>query len=79
MPKPPNFDESTLGPGVSGGGSMLNILCSLIGHHRSRKHLRPTAGTWQSECTFCGTRLQRIGPQHWVPVAELPEKGASAA
>jgi hypothetical protein len=80
MPKPPNFDdESAIVQTARGGGSsMLNFLCSLIGHHRSRKRLRPTAGTWQSECILCGTRMQRIGPQHWVPVAELPEKGANA-
>jgi hypothetical protein len=80
MPKPPNLeDESELVPSARGGGSsMLNILCSLLGHHRSRRHLRPTGGTWQSECILCGTRMQRIGPQHWVPITELPEKGAGA-
>jgi len=58
---------------------MLNFLCSLIGHHRSRRDLRPTNGTWQSNCALCGTRMQRIGPQHWVPLSELPENGTSAA
>lgn len=80
MPKPPNFDdESTLAPSVSGGGSsMLNFLCRLVGHHRSRRYLRPRNGTWQSECMLCGTTMQRVGPQHWVPLSELPEKGAGA-
>jgi hypothetical protein len=80
MPKPPNFDdESELVPSARGGGSsMLNFLCSLLGHHRSRRHLRPTGGTWQSECILCGTRMQRIGHKHWVPLSELPEKGAGA-
>ncbi len=57
---------------------MLNILCSLLGHHRGRRHMRATGGTWQSECVLCGTQMQRIGPKNWVPLSELPEKGAGA-
>jgi len=77
--EPPNFDdECALVPSVPGGGSyMLNFLCSLIGHHRSRRYLRPAGGTWQSECIVCGTTMQRVAPQNWVPLAELPENGAS--
>ena len=57
---------------------MLKILCKLVGHHRSRRHARPAAGTWRSECHLCGTPMQRISPGHWQPVSELPTIGAPA-
>lgn len=49
---------------------MLNI-CNLIGHRRSKRQARPAAGTWTSECQRCGTRLERIGPRQWLPIADL--------
>lgn len=58
---------------------MLNLVCSLVGHHRSRRRARPAAGTWISKCHLCGTRMQRISPGHWLPVSELPEFTASAS
>lgn len=79
MPRPPNSDDKgAIAPNARGGSSTLNFLCSLLGHRRSRRGIRPMSGTWQSECILCGTRMQRIGPKHWVPLSELPEKGASA-
>ena len=52
---------------------MLNILCTLVGHHRSRRLARPAAGTWRSECYLCGTTMERIGPGQWRPISELAE------
>jgi hypothetical protein len=58
---------------------MLNILCNLVGHHRSRRLARPAADTWKSQCHLCGTPMQRISPGYWLPISELPKIGASAS
>ena len=57
---------------------MLNILCALLGHHRSKRHRKPAAGIWTSQCTLCRTRMERIGPRQWLPVADLPNRSQTA-
>lgn len=48
-------------------------LCYFLGHHRSKRWARPFAGTWRSECQYCGVRMERIGPGNWLPVSDLPK------
>ena len=57
---------------------MLNILCGLVGHHRSKRHRKPAAGVWTSQCALCRTRMERIGPGQWLPVADLANPGAQS-
>jgi hypothetical protein len=58
---------------------MLNIVCALLGHHRSKRHRKPAAGIWMSQCSICRTRMERIGPGQWLPVAKLPNLGRRPA
>jgi hypothetical protein len=55
---------------------MSNIVCSLLGHHRSARHARPSSGVWKSKCHLCGTRMERIAPGRWLAVADVPKLGA---
>lgn len=57
---------------------MANILCNLLGHRRSRRRVRPAAGTWRSECHLCGTRLQRLSRGRWLAISDLPASGIIA-
>ena len=54
---------------------MLNIVCALMGHHRSKRHRKPAAGIWMSRCYFCRTEMERIGPSTWRPVTKRPTLG----
>ena len=56
---------------------MLNILCALVGHHRSKRHRKPAAGIWTSQCTLCRTRMERIGPGQWLPIVDIDNRGRS--
>ena len=52
---------------------MFHIVCAVVSHHRSKWHRRPAAGNWTSQCTVCGTQMERVGPGMWLPVADLPD------
>jgi len=54
---------------------MLNFVCALMGHHRSKRHRKPAAGIWTSRCYFCRTEMERIGPGQWRPVSKRPSLG----
>ena len=40
-------------------------ICRLIGHRRSKRHVRPYRQTWRSECRHCGLPLMRDAPGVW--------------
>jgi hypothetical protein len=54
---------------------MSNIVCSLLGHRRSARHARPSAGVWKSKCQVCGVRRERIAPGRCLPVVEVLNLG----
>lgn len=56
---------------------MFNIICALLGHHRSKRHRKPARGIWTSQCSLCRTRLERIGPGQWRPVADHASRGSA--
>ena len=43
-----------------------HYFCELAGHRRSRAKARRRGYAWVSECTLCGTPLERVGPKFWV-------------
>jgi hypothetical protein len=54
---------------------MLNIICGLFGHRRSKWHRKPAAGIWTSKCWICRTPMERVGPGQWRPISELGNRG----
>jgi hypothetical protein len=58
---------------------MMNFVCDLLGHRRSRRLARPYAGTWRSRCVLCGERLERAGPKNWRPVQNPADQPAQAS
>ncbi len=45
---------------------MLNFVCRLIGHRRSKKLARRSQETWESRCWCCGVAMIRVKPGQWV-------------
>jgi hypothetical protein len=48
----------------------MKLVCRAIGHHRSKRLARPSAGIWLSECKRCGLPMERVGPHAWLPVID---------
>lgn len=50
---------------------MIEILCMMFGHSRSRRGARFVAGTWRSDCRLCETPLIRLRHGQWIPTTHL--------
>jgi hypothetical protein len=48
------------------GSVMLELLCKLFGHRRSKKDARRVGVIWQSRCVLCHEPLVRLAPGQWV-------------
>jgi hypothetical protein len=51
----------------------VNVVCFLVGHHRSIKRARRDAETdgWISACKRCGEPMVRVGQHRWVLQSEI--------
>ena len=50
---------------------MIDIVCRIIGHRRSRLRAELVAGTWRSRCKRCGVRLVRLQPSKWREIEKV--------
>ena len=44
------------------------IVCSVVGHRRSKSSAQRVHGEWRSWCKRCGTRLVRVRRSRWRPL-----------
>src|SRR5438270_459652 len=52
-----------------GGRALISqIVCSVVGHRRSKSSAHRVGGEWRSWCKRCGTRLVRIRRSRWLPL-----------
>ena len=50
---------------------MLQSICRVFGHQRSRRKARLLATTWTSECRLCGQRIVRLRRGRWILTREM--------
>jgi cellulase/cellobiase CelA1 len=50
---------------------MLQSICRVLGHQRSKRKARALATTWSSECRICGQRIVRIKRRRWILTREM--------
>jgi hypothetical protein len=44
---------------------IAQILCRILGHRRSGRHIHVEKGSWRSRCKRCGIELVRVAPSDW--------------
>ena len=47
----------------------MNMLCSLLGHRRDKRRVRPVNGAWRSDCVRCEASLERTDSGKWKAIA----------
>lgn len=53
---------------------MWRLLCSYLGHERSRSIWRdPNTDRWEGECNHCGVPLIRLDHGDWRPRSEVDQ------
>ena len=51
---------------------MINdIVCSIVGHHRSVSCARRIKGVWRSHCKRCGAEIVRVRPSKWRKLPKM--------
>jgi len=58
---------------------IARIVCSVVGHRRSRSSAHRVAGEWRSWCKRCGSKLVRVKRSKWLPVNSAPPGGLLGA
>lgn len=53
---------------------VVKRVCRVVGHKRSKSAAWRFSETWRSKCVICGTTLERVAPNAWVPAEQLPQR-----
>src|SRR4028119_2174355 len=56
---------------------MMQSICRVLGHKRSKSKARPLATTWSSECLICRRRIVRIKRGVWILTSEMHQRASA--